>query len=120
MISYCKLFELMKEKGKNTSHIRNNNVVGQETLRKLKIGTGILEEYNYKIPGTKPAQYEKRTRETSVDSKSIEALCTWLNCQPHVIIINSHIYKRQWNRTTAFLFVVREITELHYSINHIF
>ena len=86
MISYCKLFELMKEKGKNTSHIRNNNVVGQETSRKLKIGTGILEEYNYKIPGTKPAQYEKRTRETSVDSKSIEALCTWLNCQPNDIM----------------------------------
>lgn len=86
MISYCKLFELMKEKGKNTSHIRNNNVVGQETLRKLKIGTGILEEYNYKIPGTKPAQYEKRTRKTSVDSKSIEALCTWLNCQPNDIM----------------------------------
>ena len=79
MISYRKLFELMKEKGKNTSHIRNDNIIGQETLRKLKLGTGILEEYNYKIPGTKPAKYEKRTRETSVDSKSIEALCIWLD-----------------------------------------
>jgi DNA-binding Xre family transcriptional regulator len=86
MISYKKLFELMKKQGKNTSHIRNENIIGQETLRKLKIGTGILEEYDYKIPGTKPAKYEKRTRETSVDSKSIEALCIWLDCQPNDIM----------------------------------
>mgnify|MGYP004541272855 FL=1 len=86
MISYKKLFELMKKRGKNTSHIRNDNIIGQETLRKLKIGTGILEEYNYKIPGSKPAKYEKRTRETSVDSKSIEALCIWLDCQPNDIM----------------------------------
>ena len=76
MISYKKLFELMKKRGKNTSHIRNDNIIGQETLRKLKIGTGILEEYNYKI----------RTRETSVDSKSIESLCIWLDCQPNDIM----------------------------------
>ncbi len=42
MISYRKLFELMKEKGKNTSHIRNDNIIGQETLRKLKLGTVFL------------------------------------------------------------------------------
>ncbi len=74
MISYKKLFELMKKKGKNTSHIRNDNVVGQETLRKLKLGTGILEEYNYKIPGTKPAKYEKRNCDNSVECNSIESL----------------------------------------------
>lgn len=44
MISYQKLFKLMKAKGKNTSNIRNDNIIGQETLRKLKLGTGILEE----------------------------------------------------------------------------
>lgn len=61
-------------------------IIGQETLRKLKIGTGVLEEYDYKIPGTKPAQIEKRTRETSIDTKSIESLCIWLNCQPSDIM----------------------------------
>lgn len=86
MISYNKLFELMKEQGKNTSHIRENKIIGQETLRKLKIGTGILEEYDYKVPGTKPAKIEKKTRETSVDTKSIESLCIWLNCQPSDIM----------------------------------
>ena len=81
MIYYGKLFERMKAQGKNTTHIREGKIIGQETLRKLKIGTGVLEEYDYKVPGTKPAQIEKRTRENSVDTKSLEALCTWLNCQ---------------------------------------
>lgn len=51
-------------------------------MRKLKIGTGILEEDDYKVPGNKPAQIKKRTRENSIDTKSIESLCIWLNCQP--------------------------------------
>ena len=84
MIYYGRLFELMKKQGKNTTHIREGKIIGQETLRKLKMGTGILEEYDYKIPGTK--QIEKRTRENSVDTKSIESLCTWLNCQPNAIM----------------------------------
>lgn len=86
MIYYGKLFELMKAKGKNTTHIREEKIIGQETLRKLKTGTGILEVYDYKIPGSKPAQVEKRTRENSVDTKSIESLCIWLNCQPSDIM----------------------------------
>ena len=86
MIYYGKLFELMKAQGKNTARIRDEKIIGQETLRKLKIGTGILEEYDYKVPGTKPAQIEKRTRENSIDTKSIESLCVWLNCQPSDIM----------------------------------
>lgn len=84
MISYDKLFSLMKTQNKNTVHIREQKIVGQETLRKLRAGTGLLEEYDYKIPGTKTI--EKRTRETSIDSKSIESLCVWLNCQPNDIM----------------------------------
>lgn len=90
MIVYNKLFALMKEQGKNTAHIRKENIIGQETLRKLKLGTGINEEYDYKIPGTKDEngkmKTEKRVREISVDTKAIEALCTWLNCQPSDIM----------------------------------
>lgn len=91
MITYKKLFELMKEQGKNTSHIRKENIIGQETLRKLKIGTGILEEYDFVVtPGNKkegrdPVK-EKRVRETSVDTKAIENLCKWLKCQPNDIM----------------------------------
>lgn len=84
MISYEKLFRLMEKQGKKGIHIRENKIIGQETLRKLKTGTGILEEYDYKVPGTK--QVEKRIRENSVDTKSIESLCTWLNCQPSDIM----------------------------------
>ena len=84
MICYEKLFVLMKLQRKNQTHIREGKIIGQETLRKLRLGTGVLEEYDYKIPGTK--QIEKRTRENSIDTKSIESLCTWLNCQPSDIM----------------------------------
>ena len=86
MIVYNRLFELMKAQGKNTTHIRNEKIIGQETLRKLRTGTGIIEEYDYVVPGTKPKQIEKRTRENSIDTKSIESLCVWLNCQPSDIM----------------------------------
>ena len=86
MICYEKLFKLMKEQNKNTSNIREQKIIGQETLRKLKTGTGILEEYAYKVPGSKPPKIEKRTRENSIDTKSIESLCVWLNCQPNDIM----------------------------------
>ena len=91
MICYDKLFALMKKQGKNTTHIRNEKVIGQETLRKLKMGTGVLEEYDYKhkerdSEGKMVTITEKKTRETSIDSKSIESLCTWLNCQPNDIM----------------------------------
>ena len=81
MIYYGKFFELMKEQGKNTTHIRSEKIIGQETLRKLKIGTGVLEEYDYKDTKT-----VKKVREISVDTKSIEAICVWLECQPSDIM----------------------------------
>ena len=84
MISYEKLFKLMKKQGKTTTQIRAQKIIGQETLRKLKKGTGILEEYEYRNPSTK--EIEKKTREISVDTKSIESLCTWLHCQPNSIM----------------------------------
>lgn len=84
MIYYGKLFELMKQQGKNTTQIREEKIVGQETLRKLRAGTGILESYEYKIPNRK--QTETRIRENAVDTKSIESLCRWLNCQPDEIM----------------------------------
>lgn len=84
MIYYKKLFDLMKQQGKNKTHIREKKIIGQETLRKLRSGTGILEVYDYKIPGTDTV--EKRTRENSIDTKSIESLCVWLNCQPSDIM----------------------------------
>lgn len=87
MISYKKLFALMEKQGKKKKDLREEKIIGQETLRKLILGTGVLEEYDYKVPGTKdPVVIEKRTREISVDTKSIESLCTWLNCQPNDIM----------------------------------
>lgn len=91
MIFYGKLFDLMKAQGKNTAHIRAEKIIGQETLRKLKMGTGVFEEYEYKSKDRDSAGKtivisETKVRENSVDTKSIESLCTWLNCQPSDIM----------------------------------
>jgi len=58
MISYDKLFELIKEKGYTTYRIRQEKLIGQGTLTALKNGTGGL------------------------DAKTINRLCQVLNCQP--------------------------------------
>jgi len=57
-ISYDKLFELLKEKGINTTRIRKENIIGQGTLTAIKKGTGGL------------------------DAKTIAKLCALLDCQP--------------------------------------
>lgn len=76
----------MKEQGKNTTHIRAEKIISQDTLGKLKKGTGIIDEGrdpNNILPNGKQA---KKLRITAVDTKSIESLCTWLNCQPSDIM----------------------------------
>lgn len=86
MIYYGRLFELMKLQGKNTTHIRNEKIISQDTLGKLKKGTGIIDvgrDPNNILPDGKQA---KKIRVTAVDTKSIESLCTWLNCQPNEIM----------------------------------
>lgn len=86
MIYYGKLFELMKKQGKNTTHIREGKIISQDTLGKLKKGTGIIDEGrdpNNILPNGKQA---KKIRITAVDTKSIESLCIWLNCQPNAIM----------------------------------
>ena len=86
MLYYGKLFALMKEQGKNTTPIRAEKIISQDTLGKLKKGTGIIDEGrdpNNILPNGKQA---KKLRITAVDTKSIESLCTWLNCQPSDIM----------------------------------
>lgn len=57
-IKYDKLFELLKEKGWNTTRIRKEGLIGQGTLTNLRNGTGGL------------------------DHKTIDRLCRVLDCQP--------------------------------------
>lgn len=33
-----------------------------------------------------PMENKQKIRITAVDTKSIESLCTWLNCQPNAIM----------------------------------
>lgn len=55
---YDKLFALLKEKGWNTSRIRNEKLIGQATLTSLRNNTGGL------------------------DHRTIAKICHALNCQP--------------------------------------
>lgn len=57
-IKYDKLFALLKEKGWNTSRIREEKLIGQGTLTNLRNGTGGL------------------------DHKTIARICKVLGCQP--------------------------------------
>ena len=86
MICYDKLFELMNKQGKNKTQIRQKKIISQDTLGKLNKGTGIIDigrDPNTLLPDGKQA---KKLRITAVDTKSIESLCTWLNCQPSDIM----------------------------------
>lgn len=86
MIYYGKLFDLMKKQGKNTSHIRAEKVISQDTLSKIKKGTGIYDEGrdpNNLMPNGKQ---QKKIRISAIDTKSIESLCVWLSCQPSDIM----------------------------------
>ena len=57
-IKYDKLFALLKEKGWNSTRIRNENLIGQGTLTNLRNGKGGL------------------------DHKTIDRICRVLECQP--------------------------------------
>lgn len=57
-IKYDKLFTILKEKGWNSTRIRNENLIGQGTLTNLRNGTGGL------------------------DHKTIDRICRVLGCQP--------------------------------------
>ena len=57
-IKYDKLFALLKERKITTYRIRQDNIIGQATLTKLKKGQGGL------------------------DHRSIDKLCKVLQCQP--------------------------------------
>lgn len=58
MIKYDKLFDMFKEKGVTSYVVRQNKLMGQGTLTKIKNGT------------------------SGLDYKTIDKLCAYLNCQP--------------------------------------
>lgn len=57
-IVYNKLIAMLKERGYTSYRIKQENIIGQATLTKIKQGTGGL------------------------DHRSIDKLCKALNCQP--------------------------------------
>ena len=65
-IKYDKLFALLKSRGKTMYNLRNDKVVGVATLEKMRKGEG------------------------HVDTRSIEKLCEYLDCQPGDIMEYVH------------------------------
>ena len=61
-IKYDKLFELLKSRNLTMYTLRKDKVIGTETLEKMRKGIG------------------------HVDTRSIEKLCEYLNCQPNDIM----------------------------------
>lgn len=57
-IVYGKLFELLKAKGKTMYDLRKDKVVGTASVEKMRKGVG------------------------HIDTRSIENLCEYLDCQP--------------------------------------
>ena len=57
-IRYDKLFTLLKERGLTMYSLRRDKIIGTETLEKMRKGLG------------------------HVDTRSIESLCRYLDCQP--------------------------------------
>lgn len=55
---YDKLFELLKQKGISTYKIRQENLISQAALTKMKNGEG------------------------NIDTRTLERLCKLLHCQP--------------------------------------
>jgi len=57
-ITYTKLFALLKNQGMSLYKLKSDKVVGTATLDKIRKGEG------------------------HIDTRSIESLCKYLNCQP--------------------------------------
>ena len=55
---YDKLFDLLKERGITTYKIRKENIISQAALTKMKNGEG------------------------NIDTRTLERLCSYLQCQP--------------------------------------
>ena len=58
MFKYDKLFDLLKERNITTYTIRKDNIISQSALTKMKSGEG------------------------NIDTRTLDRLCAYLNCQP--------------------------------------
>lgn len=93
MIYYGKLLKLLEENHITSYTIKNEKLLGQETLRKIKAGTGIYDE-GYDASNKANGKQVKKVRLTAIDTKAIESLCVRLNCQPSDIM---EVIPNSWN-----------------------
>ena len=57
-IVFSKLLSLLNDKGVSIYHLKRDKIIGTATIDKLRTGTG------------------------HIDTRSIDSLCAYLNCQP--------------------------------------
>lgn len=62
-ILYGKFFDLLKQRGKTMYDLRKDKVVGVATVEKMRKATGSKDD-------------------GSIDTRSIDKLCEYLDCQP--------------------------------------
>ncbi len=90
MITYNKLFDIMKQRKISFNELKRNGVIAQETYDKIKKGTGIYA--SGKIYGTVS---DNKKRITAIDTKSIEKLCVFLDLQPSEIMT---VIPNKWDK----------------------
>ena len=90
MIYYGKLLKLLEDNGINSYTIKKEKIIGQETYRKLKTGTGIYEngwDVNKKVVDEEgKVKSQRKIRINAIDTKAIETLCVRFNCTPNDIM----------------------------------
>lgn len=57
-IVFSKLLSLLNERGISIYHLKRDRIIGTATIDKLRTGTG------------------------NIDTRSIDSICAYLNCQP--------------------------------------
>lgn len=86
MINYDKLMKKLKEKGITTYTIRQQALIPQSTLTKLKMCSGdSMEEIEKKLQEYKDTHNGKDFM-YDVLTKTIEDICQLLQCQPQDLI----------------------------------
>lgn len=123
MITYRKLFAILKDRKITFTELKRNKVLAQETYEKMKKGTGVYatgrlygttaQDYTRQTTTATPDQTDTPQRKShthrveanpdkpriaSVDTRSIENICVYLDVQPSDIM---EVIPNRWDKADA-------------------
>ncbi|MDD6633905.1 MAG: helix-turn-helix transcriptional regulator [Ruminococcus sp.] len=81
MIVWNKFLKMLNEKGISTYEIKGKSLLSQNTLAKIKMCSGSVEEIKIKLQNYKDSHNGKEFA-TGVSTTTIEELCQLMECQP--------------------------------------